>query len=167
MHSSWFSAVLIRELRALRRELESYANEPDVWRTVPGVHNSAGTLALHVAGNLRHLIGTELGGTGYRRNRDAEFSRRDVARHELLAEIDAAIAEVETTLRRLGDADLAREYPQPVAGVSVKTGDFLLHLLAHLAYHLGQADYHRRFVTGAAGDIRAVAIPELATAARA
>jgi hypothetical protein len=39
-----------------------------------------------------------------------------------------------------------------------------VHLVTHLAYHLGQLDYHRRLVTGQAGQIGAVSVKELSTA---
>jgi hypothetical protein len=84
------AAILDRDLRTLRRELEAYPDERQIWQAVPGLPNSAGTLALHLAGNLQHYIGARLGGAGYVRNRDAEFSRRDVPRAELLAEIERA-----------------------------------------------------------------------------
>src|SRR5439155_24275894 len=120
-------------------------------RILPGLPNSAGTLALHLAGNLRHFVGGQLGATGYVRNRDAEFATRDLPRAELLALIDRAIEEVETTLSSLRDQNLARPFPLVVANCSMLTGDFLVHLASHLAYHLGQVDYHRRAVTGDPG----------------
>jgi hypothetical protein len=43
----------------------------------------------------------------------------------------------------------------------VSTGLFLTHLVAHLAYHLGQIDYHRRLVTGQTDGVGAVSIPAL------
>jgi hypothetical protein len=49
-----------------------------------------------------------------------------------------------------------------VSGVRLNTGTFLLHLATHFAYHLGQFDYHRRLVTGAAQGVGAQSIPELA-----
>lgn len=164
MLTHWLGGILARDLRALRREIEAYPEERDIWRVAPGISNSGGNLALHLAGNLRHFIGAVLGSTGYRRDRDAEFNRRDVPRAELLREIDAALAEVERGLARLSEADLARPYPQRLGSSTVTTGDFLLHLTAHLTYHLGQVDYHRRILTGQAGQIKAVAIGELSTA---
>lgn len=140
--------VLTRELRAFQRELDAYPDDASVWRPVPGLPNSGGTLALHVAGNLRHFLGAILGHDGYKRDRDAEFARRDVPRSELRAGIDAAIASVEQTLESLSDATLAAPYPEPIAKRSVSTDVFLVHLATHLAYHLGQLDYHRRAVTG-------------------
>jgi DinB family protein len=166
MITTWMAGALARDLRALRRELEAYPDERDLWRTVPGIVNPAGTLALHLTGNLQHFIGTVLGGSSYVRNRDAEFNRRDVPRAELLREIDAALGVVEGTLSRLPDDALAKPFPQPIAGVTLATGDFLMHLCIHFGWHLGQLDYHRRLVTGqgGGGQIRAMLPVDLSSA---
>lgn len=158
------AAILDRELRALRRELEAYPDEQAIWRELPGVPNSAGTLALHLAGNLQHYIGARLAGTGYVRDRDAEFARRGVSRAELLAEVERARAAVRAGLGALEPAALERDYPEAVARSRVRTGDYLIHLCAHFAYHLGQVDVHRRAVTGAAAGIGAVRAAELGSA---
>src|SRR5262245_21734885 len=84
------AAILIRDLKSLRREIEAYPEERMIWETPPGISNSAGTLTLHLAGNLQHYVGRHLGGSSYVRDRPAEFARRNVARAELLAEIAAA-----------------------------------------------------------------------------
>ena len=167
MLTTWLGAILARDLRALRREIEAYPEERDLWRVQPGITNSGGNLALHLVGNLQYFLGTVLGGTGYVRDRDAEFGRRDVPRAELLRQIDTALAAVAQTMALLREQDLAKPYPQPVGGVTLSTGDFLLHLAAHFTYHLGQVDYHRRLLTGKAGQIRAVPLTELASAAPA
>ena len=164
MLATWIAAIMSRDLRALRREIEAYRDERDLWRGAPGISNCGGTLALHLAGNIQFFVGTVLGATGYVRDRDAEFGRRDVPRTELLREIDAALAAVERGVARLPDAALSQPYPQPPGGFAVTTGDFLLHLVSHLTYHLGQVDYHRRLLTGQAGQIRAVSLGEIATA---
>ncbi|MGH7568286.1 MAG: DinB family protein [Gemmatimonadales bacterium] len=166
MNGSWFAGVLTRDLKALKREIEAYPGERDLWRVAPGIGNPGGTLALHLAGNLQYFVGAVLGRTGYRRDRDAEFQRRDLPRRELLAQVDAAIATVDCGLATLDDAALARDYPETVGGITVRTGDFLLHLVAHLTYHLGQVDYHRRLVTGQGTTVGAVPIGELRTARR-
>src|SRR5205807_2391844 len=109
---------------------------------------TGGTRALHIAGNIQHFFGAILGRDGYKRNRDAEFARRDVSRSELQAGIDAAIGSVERTLNGLGTDALSQPYPEPIAKRTVSTSTFLGHLSVHLAYHLGQLDHHRRAVTG-------------------
>src|SRR3989442_15671856 len=92
MLTTWIAAILRRDLGALRREIEAYADERDIWRVAPGISNCAGTLALHLGGNIQFFVGAVLAGTGYVRDRDAEFARRDVPRAELLRGNDAAIA---------------------------------------------------------------------------
>ena len=162
--SALLSGILTRDLTSLRKEIEAYPAEPDLWRRAEGITNSGGTLALHLAGNLQHFIGAVLGKTGYVRNRDAEFAERDVPRAEVLHRIDAALAAVQDTLAGLSDADLGREYPLPVGKVRVETADFVIHLATHLAYHLGQVDYHRRMVTRTGTTVSTVAPWRLHTA---
>ena len=153
--------TMTRELRAVKREIEAYPDDPSVWREVPGVPNTGGTLALHLAGNIQHFFGAILERDGYVRNRDAEFARRDVSRRELLAGIDAAIQSLERTLAAMTESRLATAYPEPIAKRSVATSQWLVHLAVHLAYHLGQIDYHRRAVTGDASGVDAVSVREL------
>jgi uncharacterized damage-inducible protein DinB len=157
------AAILARDLRTLRREVEAYPDERSVWQAVPGLPNAAGTLVLHLAGNIRHFVGARLGGTGYVRDRAAEFARRDVPRAELLSAIAEAERVVEA-LTRLDDAALRAEFPEAIGGSRLRTDDLLVHLVAHFDYHLGQVDYHRRVVTGRAEGVGAMASRELATA---
>ena len=153
--------LILRELAALRRSIEAYPDEASVWTEPPGLPNPGGTLVLHVTGNLRHFIGNVLGGIAYTRDRDAEFSRRGVPKSELLAGLDAARDAVDRTLTSLPDEVLAKPYAESISGRTVSTGDFLAHLAVHLAWHLGQLDYHRRVVTGIRTPVGAVSPLEL------
>ena len=161
------AAMLDRDLRALRRELEAYPEERQIWQPLPGLSNTAGTLALHLAGNLQHFVGARWGGTGYVRDRDAEFARRDVPRAELIAEIERARAAVAAGLGAVGVNELDAEYPELIGGCRVRTRDFLVHTAVHLAYHLGQVDAHRRVVTRNAEGVGAVKPTELGSARKA
>jgi hypothetical protein len=158
------AAILDRDLRALRREVEAYPDEGGLWQEVPGISNVAGTLVLHLAGNLQHYLGARLGQTGYVRDRPAEFARRAVPRAELLREIEAARAAVKTALFAAAPPDLEAEFSEPIGGKMVATGDYLVHLTTHFAYHLGQVDYHRRVVTGQEKAIDAMRPSELSSA---
>lgn len=158
---AWIQMVMTRELKALRREIEAYPSDADLWRLVPGIANPGGNLALHLAGNLQYFVGAVLGGTGYKRYRDAEFGSRDVPRAELVQQIDRAIAAVETGLARVNDGDLGKPFPEPIGGVTPTTGAFLAHLAVHLGYHLGQVDYHRRIITGEGKTVGALPVGEL------
>lgn len=161
MLSHSLKSLMVRELRAAQRELDAYPDDASVWRPVPGVPNTGGTLALHLAGNLQHFVGAILGGSGYVRDRDAEFARRDVPRAELRAGLDAAIAAIERTFGALPEDALTRPYPEPIAKRAVHTTTFALHLLSHLAYHLGQLDTHRRAVAQDPSGVDAVSVREL------
>lgn len=156
--------IFDRDLRALEREVRAYPDERGLWTPVPGISNAAGTLVLHLAGNVQHYLGARLGGTGYIRDRPAEFARRDVPRADLLREIEAARAAVKTALSGAVAPDPAAEFPERIGGKRVDTGDYLVHLATHLAYHLGQIDYHRRVVTGNDKAIDAMQTAELSSA---
>jgi len=158
------SAILDRDLRTLRRELEAYPDERQIWQAVPGLANTAGTLALHLAGNLQHYVGARWGGTGYVRNRDAEFARRDVPRADVIAEIERARTAVLAGLGAVRAEELDAEFPELVGGCRIKARDFLVHTAVHLAYHLGQVDFHRRMVTGNGEGVGAVKPAELGSA---
>lgn len=157
---------LRRELRSVRLELEAYPDERLLWALPQGIPNSAGTLALHLAGNLRHYVGAVLGGDGFVRDRDQEFAARDVARADLLEQLSAADRAIQSTLPRLLDAQLAEPFPEPIREHRLLTSEFLLQLAVHLAYHLGQISYHRRAVTGDARGVGALSAAELVGARR-
>ena len=158
------AAILDRDLRTVRRELEAYPDERQIWQAVPGLPNSGGTLALHLAGNLQHYIGARLGGTSYVRDRDAEFSRRDVPRSELIAEVERARTAVAEALPGVPAEALERDYPEPIADAHIRADEYLVHLCAHVAYHLGQLDSHRRLVTGNPAGVGALRPIELGSA---
>ncbi|HEX9563524.1 MAG TPA: DinB family protein [Gemmatimonadaceae bacterium] len=161
MTGAEIGAIISRELRALERELQAYGSDEQVWLQPAGLPNSAGTLALHAAGNLLHFVGGVLGHTGYVRDRDGEFSTRGVSRRELIAAIHRADSAVSAVLDTFPSERLQEPYPLPVANRRQLTGAFLLHLAAHLAYHLGQVDFHRRIVTGDVAGVGAVSPAEL------
>ncbi|MCA9751483.1 MAG: DinB family protein [Gemmatimonadetes bacterium] len=153
--------ILQRDLAAIRREIEAYPSEADLWKSPPGITNPGGTMALHVAGNLRHFFGAVLAKDGFVRDRSAEFAARDVPRADIVARLDAAAAAVTRALDSLPESRLDEPYPVDFDGLSLSVRQFVLHLAVHLAYHLGQIDYHRRLVTGDARTVGAASIPEL------
>jgi hypothetical protein len=161
--TSVVASLMLRELEAFKRQIAGFPDDRGPWETRPGVANTSGTLALHCAGNIQHFIGAKLAGTDYVRQRDLEFSRRDVPRAEIIAELDKAIAAVRR-LEEKGDADLPPVFPDPFGGKQVNTDVMLVHLAVHLGYHLGQADYHRRLTLEDAGALDGVAATALPSA---
>lgn len=140
--------LLVRELETFERELALYPDDESLWKTTRGMANSAGNLALHVAGNLQHFVGAILGGTGYARNRELEFGRRSGSREEVAAELQAASRVVREVLPDLSEERLDAMYPEKLNGLTLRTDRFLMHLCAHAGYHLGQASTLRRVLTG-------------------
>jgi uncharacterized damage-inducible protein DinB len=139
-----------RDLRCFIREVELFPDDATLWKTLPGISNSAGNLALHVAGNLRHFVGGVLGGTGYQRNREQEFGQREGTRMAVSAALEAASVDIQAGLEKLTPESQAAPFPVSVGGRRPATGRLLLHIAAHTAFHLGQAGYLRRALTGSA-----------------
>jgi uncharacterized damage-inducible protein DinB len=135
-----------RDLERLYQEIALYPNEAAIWKTEKSISNSAGNLCLHLIGNLNTYIGREMGGTGYVRNRELEFSQKDVPRTELLQKVEQTKAIVIDSLGRLNEKALEAEYPVLVFEEKTSTGYLLVHLAMHLSYHLGQINYHRRLI---------------------
>jgi len=138
--------IFERDLLKLKEEISLYTNDDNLWKVEKQISNSGGNLALHLIGNLNHFIGATLGNTGYIRERDKEFSEKDVPAQQLLQAIDATIIIVRDTLNNMAPEDFEKIFPLEKHGQVVKTDFMLLHLLAHLEYHLGQINYHRRLV---------------------
>lgn len=135
-----------RDLNKLIFEIESYEFEKQIWAIDKNISNSAGNLCLHLIGNLNTYIGAEIGKTGYIRNRPLEFSLKDIPRSELIEKIEDTISIVNNALDSLKEEDLNAIYPQIVFEKEMTTGFFLVHLSTHLAYHVGQINYHRRLL---------------------
>ena len=136
--------IFERDLGKLKEEISLYTDENNLWKTEKQISNSGGNLALHLIGNLNHFIGATLGNTGYVRERDNEFSDKNIPVQKILDNIDATIIVVKNTLSNLTAEDFEKVFPLEKHGQIVKTDFMLLHLLAHLEYHLGQINYHRR-----------------------
>lgn len=139
--------LFLRDLDLLKEEIVSYKTESALWVTEGDIKNSGGNLCLHLCGNLRHFIGAILGKDGYIRNRDAEFADKDIPKGTLLDQIEATKSAITKTLETLSTSQLEAPYPIEVFGQPMTTEYFLIHLLAHLTYHRGQINYHRRLLS--------------------
>jgi len=135
-----------RDLKKLITEIELYKNEKNIWRVADTIFNSTGNLALHLVGNLHTFIGKEIGKTNYIRNRDLEFSEKNIPRQQLINSINDTIKMIKDSLASLSNEELKKDYPV-LKFEKVETTEYLLfHLATHLNYHLGQVNYHRRLL---------------------
>jgi hypothetical protein len=137
-----------RDLSRLKQQIEAFRSDEMLWRTLPGISNSAGTLVLHLEGNLREYIGRQLGQVSYVRNRPLEFTANSIEKSELLRRITELSVLIPSTIESLPQEAMEREYPEAVLGRALTTGAFLIHLYGHLNWHLGQLDYLRRILSG-------------------
>lgn len=135
-----------RDLNKLKEEIKLYSNESNLWIVDKDVLNSGGNLCLHLVGNLNHFIGAEIGKTDYIRQRDLEFSLKNVPRTELIQQIDDVMLVIDQVLQTLTEEDLQKEYSRRVFEDTMTVEYFLVHLSMHLGYHLGQINYHRRLL---------------------
>jgi uncharacterized damage-inducible protein DinB len=135
-----------RDLNRLKKEVELYNNEDNLWRVEKDISNSAGNLCLHLIGNLNTYIGKEIGEINYTRDRELEFTLKNISRVELQKKIDETILVVSNSLDKLTQEELIKEYPIMVFDAATTTEYLLVHLTTHLTYHLGQINYHRRLL---------------------
>ena len=135
-----------RDLDVLNKEISLYSDESKLWLISRDIKNSAGNLCLHICGNLQHFIGAVLGNSGYVRDRDAEFGKKNVSKDELLDSIVTTNDVIARVLESLSEDQLTRDYPIDLFKKKMTTSFFLIHLHSHLNYHLGQINYHRRLL---------------------
>lgn len=146
MFTESLNQLFERDLNLLAREISSFHNEEHLWKVRDGISNSAGNLTLHLCGNLKHFIGAILGNTGYVRQREAEFSSKNIPVEELIRNVEGTRDVVLSVLRTLQPADLEKTYPVSLWDKTFSTAYFLIHLHSHLNYHLGQINYLRRLL---------------------
>jgi hypothetical protein len=135
-----------RDLDKLKEEINLFNNEQDIWKVKEGITNSAGNLTTHLLGNLNHFIGKTLGHTDYVRQRDEEFSVKNIPREKLISDINSVKETIKNTLHNLSEEDLQKEFPVKIQEQTFSTQNMLIFLLAHFNYHLGQVNYLRRMV---------------------
>ena len=135
-----------KELDNLTEEIKAYEQDELLCKIADGINNSGGNLCLHLTGNLQHFIGATLGESGYIRNREAEFKLKNIPKQKLLEEIENTKRIVTDALEQVSKKELDSDFPIQVFDEPLTTEYFLVYLLRHLSYHIGQINYHRRMI---------------------
>ena len=135
-----------RDLLRLKSEINLYKDESKIWIVEKNIANSAGNLCLHLLGNLNTYIGAAFGKTNYIRNRELEFSLKNISKKELIDQIDRTIVVVEMSLNNITEEEIKSEHQILVFDKKSTLEYLLVHLTTHLTYHLGQINYHRRLL---------------------
>jgi Protein of unknown function (DUF1572) len=140
-----FIQIYEMDLRKVINEVNLYENEADLWKLSDGITNSGGNLALHLIGNINHFFGVNLGGTDFQRERDLEFSDKNVSREQIVKSLENAIEVLKNALGKFSYEDFQTVYPEELGGKTFSNLAVVAYMLSHLNYHLGQINYHRRF----------------------
>jgi len=137
-----------RDINKLIAELQVYEQDEEIWTTNEGIKNSAGHLSQHLIGNLNTYIGQAIGKIPYERNREAEFGQVRYQRSQLVELLKDTLSRIRQALSSLKETDLANQFPPEVLFLAEKqsVAFVLTHLLAHLSWHMGQINYHRRLI---------------------
>jgi uncharacterized damage-inducible protein DinB len=139
--------ALIEALEKLRDDVRNLAEpltEAEFWSKPLDPGNSVGHLVLHLSGNLNHFVGGQLGGSGYVRDREREFTETQVpSKTEALQKLDDAVATFRKVVSALRAEQFAEPHPEARFGAVMSA---LMHLLAHFALHRGQMSYIVRLV---------------------
>lgn len=134
-----------RDIDRLIAEIEQLREEK-LWMKMPGIDNSCGVLIQHIIGNLRHFIGGELGGTGYERDREREFTVTGVPAASLIKEARELKEMIFHVFQEIDEQRMEGDYPGNFH-MEGSTRKILLHLYGHLNYHMGQLNYLRRILS--------------------
>ena len=124
--------IMLRDLDKLEKEISLYPSLNSLWVIQGDIKNSGGNLCLHLCGNLQHFIGSILGNSGYVRDREKEFSLRDISAKDLVLEVIKTKEAIKHTLTKLDPLMLEKDYPVQVFQEPMTTMYFLIHLTAHL-----------------------------------
>ncbi len=139
--------ALIETLEKMRDDVRNLAgplSEAEFWTKPIDPGNSVGHLVLHLSGNLNHFVGAQLGGSGYVRDREREFTETRVpSKAEALEKLDEAVAIFRRVVSGLSAEQLAVPHPEARFGLVMNA---LMSLLAHFALHRGQISYIARLV---------------------
>lgn len=116
-------------------------SEEEIWHRPNANANSMGNLVLHLCGNARQWIVSGLGGVPDTRQRQGEFDEKGpVGSDKMLADLDALMAEIDTTLDQLQPGALLATYS--IQGFTENGISVLVHVVEHFSYHVGQMTYY-------------------------
>lgn len=112
-------------------------SEAQIWQRPNDRSNSVGNLVLHLCGNVRQYIISNLGKQADTRTRDAEFAMRDgYDREQLTEKITSTITASVEIIRGLSTEDLLKE--RSVQGFRQTGINSIIHVVEHFSYHTGQ-----------------------------
>lgn len=138
---------LIKEYLPKIESCLAQLSDDDIWWRAHETNNSIGNLILHLSGNVRQWVVHHLGGLPFERERDKEFSRREmIPKQELLTHLKGTLQEVDAVLSEFPLENLKKQYHIQV--YSITGMEAILHITEHFSYHVGQIVYITKLRTG-------------------
>ena len=135
-------------------------SDEDIWWRPNPASNSAGNLVLHLCGNVRQWIVSNLGETPDVRDRDSEFAERGpLPKKILIARLQSTVQEASKVLARLPESSLSRKFV--IQGLRVTGLEAVAHVVEHFAYHTGQIVFIAKLKT--AKDLKFTNLPPVKT----
>jgi uncharacterized damage-inducible protein DinB len=121
--------------------------DDQIWWRPDEFQNSIGNLLLHLCGNLRQWIVSGLGGAKDVRHRPGEFSERGpIARAELLARVEAVVAESAEAIAKMTADEWLRV--RRIQGSEVTGLSALFRAVPHFRGHTQEIIFRTRCLLG-------------------
>jgi hypothetical protein len=131
-------------------------SENEIWWRPNKASNAAGSIVLHLCGNIRQWIISGLGEIPGARIREKEFSERGpIKRRMLIGLLRNTVGEASGVIGRLPCESLLRMFR--IQGYQVSGLVAILHVYEHFAYHTGQIIYLTKLKLGK--DLRFTHLP--------
>ncbi len=136
--------LIVHQAGLVRACLEAL-NDGQIWWRANEDSNSIGNLVLHLTGSTRFFIGHGVGNSGYARDRDREFNEPGpLAKEELLAHFEVAMAEADRVLQAIDPATLNEANDR--TGKTKTNGELILNQALHFTSHAGQIMYATKLI---------------------
>ena len=141
-----FSADKLRQFADRIEVCVDKLNDERIWARGHESSNAIGNLILHLNGNVRQWIISELGGNPCERDRDAEFAARgNVTGAELIARLKNTVEHAAQVISSLTTDRLTRMYD--IQSYACSGVEAVYHVVEHFAEHTGQIIFATKLLT--------------------
>ncbi|MGS0528254.1 DinB family protein [Zobellia nedashkovskayae] len=133
----------IDESTRMNRISVAQLSEEELWKRPNESLNSIGNLILHLCGNITQYVISSLGEKEDKRDRDLEFSAKEIYSKEEL--VEKLTETVEIAKRIINDASVEQLVrKRKVQGFYFSGIGVVLHAVEHYSYHTGQIAFYTK-----------------------
>jgi len=133
----------IDESTRMNRISVAQLSEEELWKRPNESLNSIGNLILHLCGNITQYVISSLGENEDKRDRDLEFSAKEIYSKEEL--VEKLTETVEIAKRIINDASVEQLVrKRKVQGFYFSGIGVVLHAVEHYSYHTGQIAFYTK-----------------------